>query len=150
MLGAMLAIVVLVDTGTIPTPATAKAALPVSTPAASPISPGSAFAKRGKGWIVILPLWGPPDHVTGQQTWDDDVPEKQGQGFLVRRYDPKLYDLVDEDTWAWAIVLFIPSAVVLGMGCRIARIPWVDRLSRKRQERKVQAALAMLPKRDGD
>jgi len=56
VLGAMLAIVVPVDTGTIPTPATAKAALPVSTPAASPISPSSAFAKRGKGGIVILPL----------------------------------------------------------------------------------------------
>ena len=53
-------------------------------------------------------------------------------------------------TCAWAIVLFIASAVVLGMGWLIARIPWVDRLLRKRQERKVQAALAMLPKREGD
>ena len=66
--------------GTTPTPATTKAALPVSPLAVSPIAPGSAFAKRGKGWIVILP---PPGAARPCQ-WSANVPRRRAGEAVAR------------------------------------------------------------------
>lgn len=56
------------------------------------------YVARPKGWMMLVPPLGGIDHSNGQRKILKDSPKKRWTGILIRGYDGKAYDFVDQDT----------------------------------------------------
>jgi hypothetical protein len=58
----------------------------------------SDYVPRTKGWMMLIPPLGSLDRSTGERRILKDTPKKKWTGIVIRGYDGKAYDFVDQDT----------------------------------------------------
>ena len=54
------------------------------------------FVSRPTGWMILMPPFGRPDHITGEQKILTAAPDKQWTAIVLRGYDGGAYDFADQ------------------------------------------------------